>query len=203
MLSFYKFCIHTCLSFVTKRMRTRSPSTNTPWWWTNRHLNWIRRENVFSFEYWSCHGVKLMRKGSNARRSEKCSVLRLSRQTRTENSLGNILKTCLRWILVIRLQSAERETKIFLRHSKVVGVLQRKKLSNARNWKPNKRFLREYISTRLINRIWISITLSSQKHLRKKLEKWIWGREAAKKLDDDWQKINVITKNDWKISSIM
>lgn len=128
MLSFYKFCIHTCLSFVTKRMRTRSPSTNTPWWWTSRHLNWIRRENVFSFEYWSCHGVKLMRKGSNARRSEKCSVLRLSRQTRTEKSLGNISKTCLRWILVIRLQSPKRETKIFC------GIRRLVVFSNGKNY---------------------------------------------------------------------
>lgn len=156
----------------------------------------------FSFEYWSCHEVKLMRKGFNARRSQICSVLRLSRQTRTENSLGNISKTCLRWILAIRLQSPKWEAKIFCGISKAGGIFKRKnyqtrEIGNQTNVFYAKHFCPSDQPHLNINNALLGETFT------KETRKLNLGREASKKLDDDWQKTNVITKNDWKISSIM
>lgn len=129
MLSFYKFCIHTCLSFVTKRMRTRSPSTNTPWWWTSRHLNWIRRENVFRSNIGRVTGSNWWEKVSTPVDPKNVQFYGWAdKQTRTENSLGNIFKTCLRWILAIRLQSPKRETKIFC------GIRRLVVFSNGKNY---------------------------------------------------------------------
>lgn len=158
----------------------------------------------FSFEYWSCHGVKLMRKGFNARRSQKCSVLRLSRQTRIENSFGKYFQNMFSLNISDQITIDYTRSEDFFAAFQVWWYSQTEKNHQTRETENQTNIL--YANTFLP--VWttnLNINISSlTKRFAKETQKNLsWGREATKKPNNDWQKTNVITKNDWKISSIM